>query len=228
MKAQDVMVSPVITVSEGATVREVAKILIEQRVSGVPVLDGTGKLVGIVSEGDLLHRVEAGTERRRPWWLEAFAGEWTLETDYVKAHALKVCDVMRRNVITAAPETPLYEIAELLEKHQIKRVPIVSRGGDLVGIVSRANLVRAIAATRPPLEIPLSDSTIRQKIMDELKRQPWSRPHRLNITVTNGVVELWGAIESEQERKAIRVAAETVPGTVEVNDHLINDRLLAY
>ncbi len=228
MKAQDVMVSPVITVGEGATVREAAKVLLERRISGVPVVDGAGKLVGMVTEGDLMHRAEAGTERHRPWWLEALVGESTMAADYVKSHASRVGDVMTRRVIAATPETPLYEIAAILEKHHIKRVPIVSQGGDLIGIVSRANLLQVIAAARPALEIPLSDKDIRKKIMDDLRRQPWSHPHRLNITVTDGIVDLWGTVESEQERGAIRVAAEAVAGRAKVNDHLMLDRLIGY
>ncbi len=226
MQAQDVMVSPVVTIGERATVREVAKLLLERHISGVPVVDDAGKLVGMVTEGDLMRRAEAGTERHRPWWLEALIGESTMAADYVKSHAAKVGDIMTRRVIAATPDTPLYEIAAILEKHHIKRVPIVSQGGDLVGIVSRANLLQAVAAARPALQIPLSDSDIRKKIMDDLRRQPWSHPHRLNITVTNGVVDLWGTVESEQERKAIRTVAEAVPGAATVNDHLMNDRLI--
>ena len=228
MQAQDVMVTPVITAGERATVREVAKLLLERHISGVPVVDDAGKLVGIVTESDLMHRAEARTERHRPWWLEALVGESTMAADYVKSHAGKVEDIMTRRVIAATPETPLHEIAAILEKHHIKRVPIVSRGGDLVGIVSRANLLQAVAAARPALEIPLSDSDIRKKIVDDLRRQPWSHPHRLNITVTDGIVELWGSVESEQERKAIRVVAEAVAGPAKVNDHLMSDRLIGY
>ncbi len=228
MQAQDVMVTPVITVRESATVREVAKLLLERHISGVPVVDDAGRLAGMVTESDLMHRAEARTERHRPWWLEALVGESTMAADYVKSHAGKVEDIMTRRVIAATPETPLHEIAAILEKHHIKRVPIVSRGGDLVGIVSRANLLQAVAAARPALEIPLSDSDIRKKIMDDLRRQPWSHPHRLNITVTDGIVDLWGSVESEQERKAICVVAEAVAGPAKVNDHLMTDRLIGY
>ena len=219
MKARDVMVSPVITVSPSASVKEAARILLERHISAVPVVDEKGKLVGIISEGDLLHRAEAGTERRRPWWLHGFIGPDTLAAEYAKAHARKVADVMTRQVVTAAPETPLHEVAALLEKNSIKRVPVVENG-QLVGLVSRANLIQAVASAGKELEIPLSDATIRDKLMARLKAQPWAQSGLLNVTVNDGVVDLWGITGSDTENKAIRVAAEATAGVRAVNDHL--------
>jgi len=219
MKARDVMVSPVITVKPYSSVQEVAKIFLERRISAVPVTDDQETLVGIVSEGDLLHRAEAGTERRRSWWLLALAGDETLADEFVKAHARKVADVMTRGVISASPDTPLHEIAMLLERNGIKRVPIVANG-QLVGIVTRANLVQAMASARKLLDVPLSDTTIRDKLLAQLQQEPWAHTALLNVTVTDGVVNLWGFVESEAERKAMRVAAESMPGVRAVNDNL--------
>ncbi|HVO93160.1 MAG TPA: CBS domain-containing protein [Terriglobales bacterium] len=220
MKARDVMVAPVVTVKPSDSVMDVAKIFLERRISAVPVVEESGKIVGIISEGDLMHRSEAGTERRRPWWLRVFVGEETLAVDYVKAHARKVADVMTRDVVTATPDTPLHEIASLLEKHSIKRVPIVSNG-QLVGIVSRANLIQAVASARKGLEIPLTDAAVRDKVLARLKEQPWAHTLLLNVTVNGGVVDLWGVTRSDAEKKAIRVAAETTPGVRAVIDNLI-------
>jgi CBS domain-containing protein len=220
MKARDVMVSPVITVKPFASVREVAQTFLEKGISAVPVVDEQGKVVGIVSEGDLLHRQEAGTERRRSSWLELLVGTETLASEFVRAHAQKVADVMTRDVITAAPDTPLHEIASILEKRGIKRVPIVSNG-QLVGIVSRANLIQAVAAARKQLEVPLSDVNIRDRIVSRLREQPWAHTWALNVTVNGGIVDLWGLTNSEAERKAIRVAAETTQGVRAVNDYLV-------
>ena len=128
MKARDVMVAPVITVKPTASVKDVAKIFIENRISAVPVVDDQGKLIGIVSEGDLLHRAEADTQRRRPWWLLVMTSDETLAADYIKEHSRKVADVMTKDVITAAPDTPLHEIARALERYAIKRVPICRMG----------------------------------------------------------------------------------------------------
>jgi CBS domain-containing protein len=219
VKARDVMVAPVITVKPHTSVRELAQTLLENHISAVPVVDDQGKLVGIVSEGDLLRRPEAGTERRRPWWLLLMTGGETLAQQYVKAHARKVVDIMVRDVISAAPETSLDETATSMERNSIKRVPIVS-SGQLVGIVTRANLIQAVASKQVGLEIPNADAAIRHKLLTHLKAQPWAHTALLNITVNGGVVDLWGMTGSESERKAIRVAAENVPGVQAVNDHL--------
>jgi CBS domain-containing protein len=220
MKARDVMVSPVITVRPYSSVREIAKTFLARRISAVPVVDDQGKLVGIVSEGDLLHRSEAGTERQRPWWLLTLTENETLAAEYVKAHGRKVADVMTRDVVTATPDTPLHEIATLLEKHSIKRVPIV-RDGQLIGIVTRANLIQAVASGEKGLEVPLSDTTIRDKLLAHLNAQSWAHTSLLNVTVTDGVVDLWGMTNSETEKNAIRVAAESTFGVRAVNDNLV-------
>ena len=228
MQARDVMVSPVITVGKSATVRDVAKILLEKRISAVPVVDDAGKVVGIVTEGDLIHRAEAGTERPYSWWAHFLAGDATIAADYAKSHARRVEDVMTTDVITATPEMPLHEIATLLEERHIKRVPIVNKEENLVGIVSRRNLIQVVASARPKLEITLSDATIRQKLLNELKKKSWAHTLNLSVTVTDGVVDLWGYAQSDAERKAIRVAAEGIPGVVAVNDHLMDSPIFAY
>jgi CBS-domain-containing membrane protein len=221
MKARDVMVSPVITAKPNASVKEVAQILLKNQVSAVPVVDDAYKLVGIVSEGDLMRRADLGTERHRSWWLAAlFAEEETLAAEYVKAHGQKVADVMSKRVVTAGPDAALNEIAGLLEKHSIKRVPIVENGA-LVGIVSRANLIQALAADRKGLDIPVPDTKLRDKLLSHLKAQPWAHTSLLNVTVNDGIVDLWGITRSEAEKKALRVAAETTPGVRAVNDNVV-------
>ena len=228
MQARDVMISPVITIRKNATVREVARILLEKRISAVPVVDNIGKLVGMITEGDLMRRAEAGTERPYSWWVHFLAGDATVAADYVKSHAARVEDVMTSDVVTATPEMPLHEIASLFEEHRIKRVPIVNEDGNLVGIVSRANLIQVVASARPKLEMTFPDTTIRRKLLSELKKQSWAHTHNLSVTVTDGVVDLWGDAQSSEERKAIRVAAENIPGVLAVNDHLADSTILAY
>src|SRR5262249_29130950 len=151
---------------------------------------------------DLVHRTEISTERRHPWWLILMAEDQVLDAEeYIKAHTKQVADIMTSNVITAEPGTPLQEIAEILEKYTIKRLPIVPHGR-LVGIVSRANLVQAIATSGSNVDVPLSDTTIREKLLAELNKQNWGQGHtaHLNVTVNGGVVDLWGFIESNTER----------------------------
>ena len=220
MKARDVMVSPVMSVKAQSSVKDAARIMLEQGISAVPVVDDDGRIVGIVSEGDLLHRAEAGTERRRPWWLEAFTEDSTLAAEFIKAHSRIVADVMTRDVVTATPETPLHEVAALLEKNRIKRVPIVENGA-LVGIVSRANLIQAVATGRKELDLSASDELIRQRLLASLKGQRWAHTALLNVTVADGIVDLWGITNSGQERKAIRIVAESIPGVRAINDNMM-------
>jgi CBS domain-containing protein len=228
MQARDIMMSPVVTVGPHASVQQVAKILLERRISAVPVVDPDNKLLGIVSEGDLIHRAESGTERSYSWWLRLLTGDAEQAADYVRSHSAKIQDVMVKDVVTASPETPLNDIAMLLEKQQIKRVPIVNREGQLVGIVSRSNLLQAIASARPKLEISLPDAAIRKRFLDELTKQPWAHTLNVNATVQNGVMELWGFAPSLAERTAVRVVAEAIPGVRTVNDHLLETPVFVY
>src|SRR5690349_14321871 len=221
MKARDVMVSPVITVMPNATVKEVAQSLQQHHISALPVVDAAGQLIGIVSESDLMRRADLGTERQRSRWLSAlFVDEERLAAEYVRAHGRKVADVMTKRVITAAPDTSLNEIASLLEKHGIKRVPILENGA-LVGIVSRANLIQALAADRKGLEIPIPDSKLRDRIMSHLNAQPWAHTSLINVTVNDGIVDIWGMTLSNEEKQALRVAAESIPGVRAVNDNVV-------
>jgi CBS domain-containing protein len=202
-------------------VQDVAHILLKNHISAVPVVGSDGTIVGIVSEGDLMRRAETGTLRRRPWWLAVLTGREGLAAEYVKEHSRKVADVMTRNVVTVEPDTPLAEVAAILEKNRIKRVPVV-KNGKIVGIVSRANLLQALASMRKQIEgITPSDAVIRERVIEKLKAEPWARPSLINVIVQNGTVDLWGVVDSPTEKKAVRVAAEITPGVTAVNDNLI-------
>lgn len=220
MKARDVMVAPVVTVTPSQSARDVAILFARHRISAVPVVDEKGRVVGIVSEGDLMRRSETDTERRPSWWLSVFTSDDVLANEYIRAHARKVSDLMTKSVITAAPDTLLSKIATILERNAIKRVPIVSNG-QLVGIVSRANLVQAMAAAKPGLIVPMSDTAIRERLLDHLKTQRWAHAGFVNITVFDGVVSLWGLVPSETEKRALRVAAEQATGVRAVEDNLL-------
>jgi CBS domain-containing protein len=221
MRAMDVMTSEVITVDENASVQSVAKLMANHGISAVPVVDKDNRVIGMVSEGDLLHRAETGTERRRSWWLEMMASTNQLAGEYLKSHSGRVKDVMTRDVISVTDTTPVADIAVLLETNRIKRVPIL-RDGKLVGIVSRANLVRALAMTvnEPASGDETDDRTIRDKLLAELKVQKWAEVSPANIIVKDGVVHLWSSYFSEQEKRALVVAAETIPGVRGVEDHM--------
>ncbi|MCF4126801.1 CBS domain-containing protein [Methylobacterium sp. SyP6R] len=228
MLARDIMHRDVVTVTPETPLGAIVRLLVEKRFGAVPVTDDDGRLVGIVSEADLLHREELGTERRRNRWLDAFASIETLANAYRGAHGRLARDVMARSVVTAAPETPLHEIVELMERRHIRRVPIVEARPDgserIVGIVTRGDLVRALATLVPAApaagtDQALSDRRIRDMLLAELARQPWTDKAEGNVTVLDGVVHLWGAVTNEAEARGLVTAAEGIPGVVAVRDH---------
>jgi CBS domain-containing protein len=226
MRAKDVMTTDVITVDPDTTVQALAALLAERGISGAPVVDSSGRLVGIVSEGDLLHRTEIGTarrhrERRRSWWLDHFASD--LAREYIKSHGPTVKDLMTPDVVTVTEDTDLGEVATLLEAKRIKRVPVM-RDGRVVGIISRANLVRALGATRGSAasEGEGDDRTIRVRLLAELGREEWARVWPEDIIVRDGVVHFWlSSDEPEEKKQALRVAAETTPGVRGVEEHVV-------
>ena len=227
MRAMDVMTTNVITVVPDTSVQALATLLSERGISGVPVVDKDGLLVGIVSEGDLLHRAETGTERRtqrrRSRWLDTFAADQEAARDYVKAHGRSVQEIMTREVISVSDTTELADIATLLETKRIRRVPVV-RDGKLVGIVSRANLVRALAMMKnqPTIDADNDDRTIRQKLLTELQGHEWVHMWGADILVRDRVVHLWFSDDrSEDERQAVRIAAENIAGVRQVQEHIV-------
>jgi CBS domain-containing protein len=219
MNAGHIMTRQVVTVGPEANVVDIARLMLERNISGVPVVDEEMRVLGIVSEGDLVRRHEIGTgHRRQSWWLNFITGPATQAQEYTKTHAKRARDVMTSPAITVAEDTTIAEIAETLEKNHIKRVPVV-RGDRLVGIVSRANIVQLLAAAKR-LEVPVdaSDDKLRQQIMEVLRKQPWSLG-LFNVTVNKGVVEFWGFVRSEAERRAARAAAESIGGVKRVEDY---------
>ncbi len=217
MKATDIMTSEVVAVSPDAPIVDVATIMIDHRISAVPVVD-QGELVGIVTENDLIRRVELGTERARSRWLHFLTSGETLLAEYVKAHGQTARDVMTPNVITVRPDAPVTEIADIMESRHIKRVPVVD-GKRMVGIVSRANLVQALAIYTPHQPGDIEDSMIRKSLCAEMAKIGWSpSPIMNNVTVSEGIVHLWGFVASEGECKAGLVAARGIPGVKAVQD----------
>lgn len=221
MNASDVMVRDVITVGPEDDVSHAAKLLVDYDISALPVVDDGRHVIGILSEADLLRRDEIGTEKRRPWWVEAVTPASVLAMDYAKSHGQKVAEVMSEDVITATEDATLREIAALLEKHRIKRVPIV-KDGKLVGVVSRANLIQALASTPAASQTDQEeDRAIRSELMDRLSKQPWTGFGERNIVVANGLVHIWGLVYSPEEHKALLALAEDVPGVKGVSDEMI-------
>ncbi len=217
MKARDVMTTDVVTVGPEASVTETASLMLERRISGVPVVDSAGRLIGIVSEGDLMRRAELVTGRQ-PWWRALASSPEEKAHDFQKAHGMKVADVMSKDVVTVGEHEPLDRIAMLFEQKGIKRAP-VTRDGRLVGIVSRANLLQGLAAGRISETGP-DDSDIRAAIMATAKEDAGIRTGLVDVTVAHGVCHLWGNVGSDAERQALRVVAETTEGVREVKNHV--------
>jgi len=234
MRAADVMTKQVITVDANATVQAVAALLSERGISGVPVVEEGNRVIGMVSEGDLIHRQEIGTERRakrvRSWWLQSDADQRAI--DYIKSHGRSVADVMTRDVFSVNETTELADVATLLETKGIKRVPVLDDGKRLVGIISRANLVRALAATESaglalsPAEEErirnrVLDESIRKRLVEELRPMKWVN-HLTDVIVKDQTVHLWFSDDQPiEQRRAIHVAAENTAGVRKVEEHIV-------
>lgn len=222
MQAKDVMTTWAATIDPDATIQEAAKLMFRRSISALPVVDGKDRLVGIISEGDLVRRAELGTDRgRSSWWLSflAFPSE-NAAGDFVKTHATRVRDAMTSPVVSVTESTPLGKVALLLEKHRIKRVPVV-RAGQLVGIVSRADLVRQLAILPPPKRAASgSDRSLRKAMLKSIAESGLDASY-INVSVSAGVLHVWGGVRSDTEKRALRVAAEGVRGLRRIEDHTV-------
>jgi CBS domain-containing protein len=223
MRASDVMTKGAVSVADTATIYEAAELLVNTRVSGLPVIDKDGKMIGIVSEGDLIGHLEADTSFESDL-LREIADDAAAAATYVKTHSRRVTDVMTRHVLTCAEDTPVEEIAALMLKHKVKRI-VVMRDEHVVGIVSRINLVQALitrghTAEKAPAEPPkpLSDLELRRNVEEAVKAHRWAAA-RMEVTVSGGVVHLWGVVADDAVQRAYRVAVESVPGVIDVMDH---------
>ena len=219
MRAHQIMTRSVVTVSPETTIVDAANLMLQRHVSGLPVVDTSGKLVGIVSEGDFIRRSEIGTGRKRGRWLRFILGPGKSASDFVQEHGRKVFEVMTRSPLTIAEDTSLAEIVDLMEKNNVKRLPVV-RGDKVVGIVSRANLLQAVASLARDVADPTADDDhIRGRIIDALEKNEWC-PFGLSVVVRKGIVHLSGVITEEHARQAAVVAAENIEGVKKVHDHL--------
>lgn len=225
MKAADIMTTSVVCIRSDATILEAARLLLSERISALPVVDGAGRLEGIVSEGDLIHRAEIGSEKHASRWKFLFEDNATLARDYLKAHGRTVGDVMSHPVVMAEEDTEISVVAARMEQFSIKRLPVV-RAGKVVGIVSRANLLQALIAAPPAAPSAAGapapdDAALRGQILLELDREPWSAALVRNIIVQDGHVELWGYADSAAQCEACRVLAAGVPGVRAVTNHMV-------
>jgi CBS-domain-containing membrane protein len=220
MKVSDVMTRTVISVSPQSLVVDAAKLMLKHRISGLPVIDDANKLVGIITEDDLLHRPETGTEPKRSSWLEAIFGVDDGATGYVRSHGVKVQEVMTPDPVTTSPDASLAEAVHVMESHKVKRLPVVSRR-KVVGIISRANLVRALVSVLRSTAAPSNtDVAIRDRIFKAIDQQNWSSGAMVDVVVRRGVADLWGTILNSAQRRALKVLVESTAGVKQVEDHM--------
>jgi CBS domain-containing protein len=219
MYAHQIMTRKVLSTTPDRTILDAANIMLRHRVSGLPVVDHDGALVGIITEGDFLHRSEIGTERKRNWLATFILGPEKWAEDYVFEHGRKVSEIMTRVPVTVTEDAPLATVVELMEKNNVKRLPVI-HDGKLVGIITRSNLLRTVASLVRDVPAPTeNDDQIRRRILDEIERNAWC-PFGLSVIVRDGIVHLSGVITESRFRKAAIVAAENVPGVLEVHDHI--------
>ncbi|MGY4567151.1 CBS domain-containing protein [Bradyrhizobium sp. USDA 3256] len=219
MYAHQIMTRRVLSITPDSTILDAANIMLQHRISGLPVVDRDGALVGIVTERDFLRRTEIGTEKKRNWLMTFVLGPGQWAEDYVLEHGRKVAEIMTRAVVTVAEDAPLAAVVDLMEKSNVKRLPVV-RDGKLVGIITRTNLLRTVASLAHDMPAPTTnDDQIRRRILDEIEPQAWC-PLGLSVMVRDGIVHLSGVITESRFRKAAIVAAENVQGVVQVHDHL--------
>jgi len=221
MEARQVMTSPTITISPAATLRQAIELMLEKRISGLPVVDEIGQLVGLISEGDLLHRSEIGTEKHRSKWLDFLLGPGRSASDYVQSHSRRVTDVMTNDVVTVEETAQLEDVVRLMEKRHIKRVPVVRDGG-VAGMITRSDLLRAfLKAAAAREKTPGTDEEIAAQIHASIDKQDWAPEGSIHVRVIEGHVTLSGTIFDERERDAIRMCAENASGVISVTDDLI-------
>lgn len=220
MKAKDIMTRDVVTVAPNASVHEVAALLAKHNISGIPVADKDKRLLGLVSEGDLVERVEVGAEPKGKWWLENFNDPQALASRYAKAHGAKAADVMTRQVATVGPDADLADVAEILHAHRVKRVPVV-RDGKLLGIVTRSDIVKALSGAMGPTAPEVrGDGELQRSILERMRTEPWLDTSYVNVSVDKGKVTIAGLIGSKDEQRALCALVEDVAGSGKVVDQL--------
>ncbi|MBI2215784.1 MAG: CBS domain-containing protein [Candidatus Rokubacteria bacterium] len=223
MKVESIMTSDVISVAPGASIEQAARLMVDHGISGLPVVDDTGALVGILTEGDLIVRQKPRTALS--WWEIFFTDAERLAREYQKAMGTTVAEVMTRSVVCVRPDTPLEAAAALIHEHNIRRVPVVS-GGALVGIVSRADLIKALARGEPERTVARSDAQLVREMQTRMKAEAWLSNRNILIEASDGILSLWGVVETESEKSALETMARAIPGSRGVDSHLLIQQAL--
>lgn len=220
MKAQDIMTRDVITVSPDKSIKDIAALMVEKHISGIPVVGTDGAIIGMVSQSDLLHRAEVGTQRKHKWWFRLFADSNALANEFVKTHGHKAHDIMTRYVVSVREDAELRDVADILDKHRIKRVPVV-KDGRLVGLITRGDLVRALSLTQVSKSAKkIDNAALHKALQDRIQKQPWINKTYINLTADDGAVEMWGFVDSAEQHRALRLLVEETEGVTKVDDKI--------
>ena len=221
MRAKDIMTTEVVTVNADTQVTDIVTLLLEKHLSVVPVVDANQAVIGIVSESDLMHRAEIGTDQPRSRVLAFFHSSDQKARDYIRTHGLSARDVMSKPPITVHPDAELLKVVHTMDKRRVKKLPVVE-GGRLVGIVSRGDLLRALAARQKQLVgAPAENDTgIRNELIKIIRKEDWASVAMLDVDVVDGVVHFWGILDNEDQREAMHIAAKRIPGVTRIEDHL--------
>lgn len=220
MQAKDIMTRDVATVRPGASIQEAAKLMTDRRLSGLPVVAADGHVIGMLTASDLLHRKETGAERRPSWFSSFFARPDELARQYAKDHGRKAHEVMSQHIISVVEDASLSEVADVLDRNGIKRVPVI-RDGVLVGIISRSDLVRVLSQARLNETAPRSDdAALQRSLLEQIRKQPWLNSGFVNITAKDGTVDVWGTVNSAEQHRALLVLVKEVAGSAAVADHV--------
>jgi CBS domain-containing protein len=219
MNVGEIMVRDVVAVGPETSVREVAQLMLQRRISGVPVIDAERKVLGMVSEGDLIRRPEIDTDHAPSGWLGVFLSGEERARAFVKSHGRLAGEVMTQPALSVAPSTPLSEVVRLMERHRVKRLVVVEHG-KLAGLVSRADLLRAMVSHGDGEPAASSDSAVRARIERILRDEDWAASAYVHVQVEGAVAHLWGTVESAAQREALILAVRAVPGVKAVEPHL--------
>jgi CBS domain-containing protein len=221
MKAADAMSRDLLTVTPDSTIASAIELMIEHRVSGLPVVTRDGQVAGVITEGDLLRRPETGTDVSHSLWRALLGSPGREAEEYARAHGRQVGEVMSRGIVSAPPDVDLAGVVSLMEAHHVKRVLILERDR-LVGIITRADILRALLQELSDSPDPgTNDQEIRQRFRTALQELRWAPRATVTGSVTNGTLTLEGVILDPRERGALHVIAENIPGVRRVIDRLV-------
>jgi len=211
MRARDLMTTNLVTIPPDAPLEALARVLSERGISGAPVVDADGALLGMVTESDLIRRLAAKEDAPKSWVLGLLASAAEQAARFARTHGHRARDVMTTDIASVTEDTSIEHVAHIIEEKKIRRVPVL-RDGKLVGVVSRSDLIRALLAAPGSLAEDAPDERIRRDLSLAMRNEPWVDTYFIFPDVKNGQVTFHGFCRSDAVKQGLRVLAENVPG----------------